>query len=1172
MKPFEPDPILSAADHELGMIIDEIVADIRNGKVISIEDWVQRFPQHEKNLRELIPTLTFAEDIQRDTSVKPNSESTVRNSLGADDVLTGNFPRKLGDFEIRQELGRGGMGVVYFAWQQSLRRPVALKILARHLTQDSRFVARFQREAQSAARLQHSNLVQVFGIGQDQGVWYYAMQLIDGSPINDVLQQLRRTQEGRQTTIDLHEDHSNSRRRAESLLQFDPARQAAANSLTWSESASYASPPHSKEIGSGQVVPGLSSEGIWSATAKNRLPYYVNIATLVRDVSFAIHYAHSKGTIHRDIKPSNLLLDRTGKIWVTDFGLAKIEEEAGLTMTGDLIGTLRYTAPEQLEGVSAPSCDIYSLGLTLYELLTLQPAIASTDKLHILYQVRQQDPTPPRAIDPRIPLDLETITLKAIAKEARSRYASAQDFGDDLQRFLDGRPIHARPVSSVTKVMSWAKRNRLAALLLLTLLTGLVVVSIFSTVAAFRFRDLAKLEMQSRLEADSALKKADVAFKQASAAETEMRRQLYISEMNLGLQSAKLPGSLPKLRRFVQRWQEDTSADSFRGWEWQLLKSLTQQEVLGIQIESNVESRLCISADRRTVAWIEKFQAVVFDLDQQQVIQRCGDSKVNINFIHLSENGSRLLVTYDSGEAVVFSVATGTIEFSQTLPVHPRTAAWHPDGNQIVLLIPDATTSRADLRVWNLQANEVKLVVRQDASTSVEHIAFNAEGTRLAASRCSDPKRSYISSACVWNSQTWEIEKQILMEGSQASCFCWSPDGERVAFGAFDGEVRIWNLQSNQIEATLKILRSVRDLDWNPSGEFLCIACDDASVLQWNTSTQKIQGVPLPHDESVIYSRYCGNGDRLVSLDRSNYIRVWDVKSGLAEQQRQLVNQFDAHQVDVLVEFSPAADHLTAGAAAPASIWRTDDGSLVKTMLGSYLNWSFDGRLLASKYNETVSIWNAADFEADATNEQLGYGILRVWSPIDYRLAGNDSRSLWIWDVKANRVQRSAEILAQDNPDSFRAITWSPDGKQIAIAANSNWLYLFDSETLDCQARFQPTTTRIHGITWSPDGKLLAVAAAQPAAVILSVETGELVKTLDGHSYEVRAIAWSPDGNRIATGGADRQLIVWNPDWESPVVSMEFDSEVRSVAWSHNNKMLAGISQNGQLKLWKAMK
>ena len=237
---------------------------------------------------------------------------------------------------------------------------------------------------------------------------------------------------------------------------------------------------------------------------------YRSLAQIGRQVAGGLAYAHARGIVHRDIKPSNLLLDTEGVVWIADFGLAKGEDE-GLTHTGDILGTLRYMAPERFRGEGDARADIYALGLTLYELLTLSPGFDSTDRLKLIERIKSEEPTRPRSIDARIPRDLETIVLKAIEKDPKARYQSAEAMGEDLRRFLADEPIRARQVSAVERYWRWARRNPVIAVMGGVLTAVLIVTTIGSLLAAGRFANLAEragqsaaAERSARLEADQA--------------------------------------------------------------------------------------------------------------------------------------------------------------------------------------------------------------------------------------------------------------------------------------------------------------------------------------------------------------------------------------------------------------------------------------------------------------------------------------------------------------------------------------------------------------------------------------------------------------------------------------------------------------------------------------------
>jgi eukaryotic-like serine/threonine-protein kinase len=351
----------------------------------------------------------------------------------------------LGDFRLIREIGRGGMGVVYEAEQMSLGRRVALKVLPSAAALDPRQLQRFQVEAQAIALLRHEHIVPVYGVGSDQGTHYFAMQLIDGFPLTQIIHDLKAKQSGQADS------------RAEMPQTGEVAR-------------------------SGSDKPGPPRSAVGSAMVRARCR---DAARLGLQAAEALDHAHQLGVIHRDIKPSNLLIDSRGTLWVADFGLARLpQEEHDLTRTGDLLGTLRYMSPEQLRaergGVDC-STDLYSLGVTLYELVTLRPAFDAGDRQELVRRILHDEPIPPRRINASIPRDLETIILKAMEKEASARYGSARDLAEDLKHFLADEPVLARRPGVVERSIKWVRRHRTmvitstAALIVTLAITSLVL-------------------------------------------------------------------------------------------------------------------------------------------------------------------------------------------------------------------------------------------------------------------------------------------------------------------------------------------------------------------------------------------------------------------------------------------------------------------------------------------------------------------------------------------------------------------------------------------------------------------------------------------------------------------------------------------------------------------------
>jgi serine/threonine protein kinase/Flp pilus assembly protein TadD len=361
--------------------------------------------------------------------------------------------RRLGDFHLLREVGRGGMGVVYEAEQQSLGRRVALKVLPFAAALDARQLQRFKNEALAAAGLHHPNIVPVFGVGCERGIHYYAMQLIDGRTLAAFIEELRR---------------------------------GGAASLPGSPSS---------------VTPPIAA---WSTERSASGPaHFRTAARLALQAAEALEYAHQLGVIHRDVKPANLLVDGRGNLWVTDFGLAHCQSLAELTLTGDLIGTLRYMSPEQALAQRVlldHRTDIYSLGATLHELVTLSPPFNGRDRQELLRQIALEEPPQPRQISRAVPVELETIVLKAMAKNPLERYATAQELADDLRRFLEDKPIRARRPSCLEQARKWARRHR--PVVWSALVAALVTLAVLAGSVGWIVRDRAA--RQARLSADAA--------------------------------------------------------------------------------------------------------------------------------------------------------------------------------------------------------------------------------------------------------------------------------------------------------------------------------------------------------------------------------------------------------------------------------------------------------------------------------------------------------------------------------------------------------------------------------------------------------------------------------------------------------------------------------------------
>jgi serine/threonine protein kinase/tetratricopeptide (TPR) repeat protein len=506
-------------------VADEFIDRLNQGEQPDIEEYARRYPAIAGLLRQMLPAL----ELMRATPACPGSEGEAVEAV---------VPlRSLGDFRILREVGRGGMGVVYEAEQISLNRRVALKVLPFAAALDAKQLQRFRNEAQAAGHLQHQHIVPVYAVGVERGVHYYAMQFIEGRTLAAMIADMRQpagqsvAEDALQASICDHVE--------------EPGR--AASSAERARPESNAAPAAQTAI---DRVTAPATEPL-----RNSRAYFRTVAQLGEQAAHALEHAHQLGVIHRDIKPANLLVDGRGSLWITDFGLACCQSSTKLTLTGDLVGTLRYMSPEQALAKRVPidaRTDVYSLGATLYEMLTLEPAFMGEDRQELLRQIAFDEPRPPRRVNAAVPAELETIVLKALAKVPAERYLTAQELADDLRRYLEDKPIQAKRPTLIQRTRKWARRHAgIAATAGVAGVVVLVVAVVLLLVSNYQVR-------QEQMRTKNEWTRAENALKEVRTSAAVMEKNLVLSLRALdeifvqeGIDRASIS---PMLEQTDRRW------------------------------------------------------------------------------------------------------------------------------------------------------------------------------------------------------------------------------------------------------------------------------------------------------------------------------------------------------------------------------------------------------------------------------------------------------------------------------------------------------------------------------------------------------------------------------------------------------------------------------------------
>lgn len=521
----------------------EYLAELEAGRRPDRQAFLTRYPELADQLSECFDGIDLAQSLRPSVPVPPLQPEFTASPLG--------------DFQILHEIGRGGMGVVYEAIQLSLGRRVALKVLPFAAALDSKQLQRFKNEATAAAQLHHTNIVPVYAVGCERGVHFYAMQLISGRSLSAVIRELRG-------------DSVN-----------DPSSSSLATTAAYHASATVAN----SHVISATQHSGRSRESFRTA------------ARIAAQVADALEYAHEAGIVHRDIKPANLLLDTKGAVWVTDFGLAQVAADVGVTQTGDLVGTLRYMSPEQASGRRVPidhRADVYSLGATLYELLSLKPIFSGSDRVTLLHQILNDDPRPLRQIDRAIPVELETIVMKATAKLPAERYATAGEMAADLRRFLDEIPILARRPTLSDRFRKWMRRHpSVVGAAVLLLVCGVIGLTVTTALVA-------REQAATKARAEEAEARFDLARRAADEMIRLAEEELSDNPFQEGLRKRLLEAALEYYQEFIQQREEKPEAQA-------------ELAVTRDRVKSILDDLAVLQADRQS--YLLRESAVLDDLE-----------------------------------------------------------------------------------------------------------------------------------------------------------------------------------------------------------------------------------------------------------------------------------------------------------------------------------------------------------------------------------------------------------------------------------------------------------------------------------------------------------------------------------------------------------------------------
>ena len=966
---------------ELDRALAEYCDLVDRGELVDREPFLQRFPPEVRHeLEQCLGAFDFIHDATPSTRESFNAEIASPDWDATDEQAS----FRLGDYQIIREIGRGGMGVVYEAEQISLHRRVAVKVLPFAGLLDRRQLDRFRNEARAAAMLKHPNIVSVLSVGHEEGVHFYAMELVEGCSLADVFRW--------QENVDLDRRKASELDRHPGVIGRDDTTAAAQ----------------------------LSTERI-----QDRHQFFKSVARLGIQAANSLAFAHDAGVIHRDIKPANLLLDLDGTLQVTDFGLARIQSDQGVTMTGDVLGTLRYMSPEQIDEkrVVDHRTDIYSLGLTLYELVAGKPAYTSGSRAALAADIVAGNIMPLRNAYPDVPRDLETIIQKAVEPAIDSRYQNASELEADLQRFTQGQPVLARRVGTVERAVRWCLRNRSKAALLGVMATLLLALAIGGPLVALQQTAIAA---KQRYEAyDAAMARAHEHIEMGEIDQAVAILREYLPESDDGSNDYRSFEFFEMVQRCKRRIEADELRFLLPIWNVAIAPNgdlavttyhrgpvVYNSRTLELKWEADspfkLQYGLAFSADGRfLLSGGSDAQLRVWNAATGELLD---DTDTGIKIGALAVSSKNEVALSEWGETRPFPSEKPMPIKRYKLDVHDedvsirtlpsmdgcrgpiRSLQFHPNGAKLASGSEDGF-----LRIWNVQDANVEFAHQMDGP--VMAVAFSDDGSRVCAAGGIYQKRWLSGHAvivdlhqkrtvanvfpddAVWcvdfaSNDTlitgdasraacvWDVENEVLIEKINAhadtiTCVAKLPHQNCFATGASDNTVRIWNLDEPPPPNRLADPNAVEifDVAFSPNGKRLASTSGDREISIWDPLTGELVKKLAPPRYFANSIDFSPDGSHLAISGQDpnpgglGELRIYDVASGNFEGF--VGSEIGANNGPRFVAYGPGGHHI---AFIYVPVDEAPDG-------------------IASA-NERLALWNVAERKIDAmTSVQNGFHI-----------------------------------------------------------------------------------------------------------------------------------------------------------------------------------------------------